>query len=135
MNWRENETLFAVHYSSWHLHGTLGNLILHSLPYFPGCPSYFHLYGWRPGFSTTRGISRGDSNRTYTRPSREARPSVSGLPETDIQHIAVDIERLYRHLTAEWVSYTEHLKLNYPFLFSLVVRIHPFQEHPSPVVV
>jgi len=65
----------------------------------------------------------------------EARPSVENLPETDLEHIAGDIKRLYGHLAAEWISYAEHLKLRYPFLFSLVVRTHPFQEHPSPVVV
>jgi len=64
----------------------------------------------------------------------EARTSMSGLPDTDLQHISVDIQRVYRHLAAEWVSYVEHLHLNYPFLFSLVVRTHPFQERPSPVV-
>lgn len=64
----------------------------------------------------------------------EARPSMKNLPETDIEHIAGDIKRVYGHLAAEWVSYVEHLKLNYPFLFSLVVRTHPFQERPSPVV-
>ncbi len=64
----------------------------------------------------------------------EARPSVRSLPETDLEHIAGDIKRLYGHLAAEWVSYVEHLQSNYPFLFSLVVRTHPFQEHPSPVV-
>ncbi|MBM4432466.1 MAG: hypothetical protein FJ025_00480 [Chloroflexi bacterium] len=65
----------------------------------------------------------------------EARTSMSGLPDTDLQHINVDIQRVYRHLAAEWVSYIEHLQLNYPFLFSLVVRTHPFHEQPSPVVV
>jgi len=64
----------------------------------------------------------------------EARPSTKNLPDTDLQHIAGDTQRVYRHLTAEWVSYVEHLKSNYPYLFSLVVRIHPFQKHPSPVV-
>jgi len=64
----------------------------------------------------------------------EARPSVKNLPESDLQHIAGDIQRLYGHLAAEWVAYVEHLKANYPFLFSLVLRTHPFQEHPSPVV-
>ncbi len=64
----------------------------------------------------------------------EARPSVNNLPETDLEHIAGDIKRLYGHLAAEWVAYTEHLKANYPFLFSLVARTHPFQEHPSAVV-
>ena len=65
----------------------------------------------------------------------EARPSMANLPETDLEHIANDIKRLYGHLAAEWLTYAEHLKSKYPFLFSLVVRTHPFQEHPSPVVV
>jgi len=65
----------------------------------------------------------------------EARPSMRDLPDSDLEHIAVDIKRLYGHLAAEWVSYVAHLKSKYPFLFSLVARIHPFQEHPSPVVI
>ena len=64
----------------------------------------------------------------------EARPSVTDLPETDLTHIAGDIERLYGRLVAEWVAYVEHLKADYPFLFSLVARTHPFQEQPSAVV-
>lgn len=65
----------------------------------------------------------------------ETRPSVSNLPETDLDHIAGDINRLYGRLAVEWVSYVQHLKSDYPYLFSLIVRIHPFQKHPSPVVV
>ncbi|MFH1169387.1 MAG: hypothetical protein V1691_01705 [Chloroflexota bacterium] len=64
----------------------------------------------------------------------EVRSSLEKLPESDTEHIAGDIQRLYGRLVAEWVAYVEHLKLNYPFLFSLVLRTHPFQEHPSPVV-
>jgi len=64
----------------------------------------------------------------------EARPSMEDLPETDLDHIAGDIKRLYGHLAAEWLAYAEHLKSKYPFIFSLVARTHPFQEHPSPVV-
>jgi len=64
----------------------------------------------------------------------ELRPSVVGLPQADLRHISSDIERVYHHLVAEWLYYVEHLKTSYPFLFSLVVRVHPFQEHPSPVV-
>ncbi len=63
----------------------------------------------------------------------EARPSVSDLPDKDLEHIAGDIQRLYDHLASEWLDYVEHLKANYPFLFSLILRTHPFQEHPSPV--
>lgn len=65
----------------------------------------------------------------------EARPSMKNLPDTDLEHIAGDIKRMYGRLVAQWVSYVEHLKSSYPFLFSLVVRIHPFQDHPSSVVV
>jgi hypothetical protein len=64
----------------------------------------------------------------------EARETVTGLPEKDLEHIAGDIQRLYDHLASEWLDYTEHLKSNYPFLFSLVLRTHPFQEHPSPTI-
>ena len=64
----------------------------------------------------------------------EARPSVENLPESDLEHIAVDIQRMYDHLASEWLDYVEHLKSNYPFLFSLVLRTHPFQEHPSAII-
>jgi len=64
----------------------------------------------------------------------ELRQTVMDSPAADLRHISGDIERVYHHLVAEWLYYVEHLKVNYPFLFSLVVRIHPFQEHPSPVV-
>jgi hypothetical protein len=63
----------------------------------------------------------------------EARPSLTGLPEKDLEHLAGDIQRMYDHLASEWLDYVEHLKNNYPFLFSLVLRTHPFQESPSPV--
>ena len=64
----------------------------------------------------------------------EARAVINNLPDTDIEHLAGDIKRLYGHLAAEWIAYTEHLQANYPFLFSLVARTHPFQEHPSAIV-
>ncbi|MCH8864740.1 MAG: hypothetical protein IIB13_05205 [Chloroflexi bacterium] len=65
----------------------------------------------------------------------EARPSVNNLPALDLAHITVDINRMYGRLVAEWVAYVKHLKADYPFLFSLVVRTHPFQAHPSATVV
>jgi hypothetical protein len=64
----------------------------------------------------------------------EARPNFTGLPEADLAHLAGDIQRVYGRLVSEWVRYLEHLKQRYPFLFSLVLRTHPFQPHPSPVV-
>lgn len=64
----------------------------------------------------------------------EARPSMKNLPKSDLAHIASDIQRLYDHLASEWLDYVQHLKYKYPFLYSLVLRTHPFQEHPSPVI-
>jgi len=64
----------------------------------------------------------------------EARPSLIGLPDKDLEHIAGDIQRLYAHLASEWLDYVQHLKSKYPFLFSLVLRTHPFQEHQSPII-
>ncbi|MGA8848819.1 MAG: hypothetical protein WB564_03235 [Dehalococcoidia bacterium] len=64
----------------------------------------------------------------------EARPSLIGLPDNDLEHIAGDIRRLYDHLASEWLNYVQHLKSKYPFLFSLVLRTHPFQEHQSPII-
>jgi hypothetical protein len=53
------------------------------------------------------------------------------LPETDCHHLAGDIKRAYRLLIAEWLAYMEHLKNNYPYLFSLALRTNPFDVHAS----
>ncbi len=64
----------------------------------------------------------------------EARPSLTGLPDKDLEHLAGDIRRMYDHLASEWLDYVQHLKSRYPFLFSLVLRTHPFQEHQSAII-
>ncbi len=63
-----------------------------------------------------------------------SREDVEQLPATDIQHIAGDIQRAYRHLTAEWLDYMFYLSGNYPYLFSLAVRTNPFDRGASAVV-
>jgi hypothetical protein len=62
------------------------------------------------------------------------RPTLMDLPERDLVHLSGDIKRLYDHLASEWLDYVQHLKLRYPFLFSLILRTHPFQEQPSPII-
>ena len=64
----------------------------------------------------------------------EVRPSLIDLPDKDLEHLAGDIRRLYDHLASEWLDYVQHLKSNYPFLFSLVLRTHPFQEQQSAII-
>jgi hypothetical protein len=65
----------------------------------------------------------------------EARPSLKDLPEKDLEHLAGDIQRMYDHLSSEWLDYVKHLRSNYPFLYSLILRTHPFQEHPRAIFV
>ncbi len=64
----------------------------------------------------------------------EARKKIKDLPETDVEHLASDIERVYNQLVSQWVDYMEHLKNNYPYLFSLAIRTNPFDETASPIV-
>ena len=71
---------------------------------------------------------------THVDEELEARTSLNNLPEKDLEHIAGDIQRMYDHLASEWLDYVMHLKLNYPYLFSLILRTHPFQENRSPLV-
>jgi hypothetical protein len=71
---------------------------------------------------------------THLAEELKARPSLDNLAQNDRVHLSNDIQRFYDHLASEWLDYTEHLKANYPYLFSLVLRTHPFQESPSAVV-
>ncbi len=64
----------------------------------------------------------------------EARPSFKGLAASDLAHLAGDLDRAFGRLASEWLSYARHLKAQYPYLFSLLLRTHPFQDHPSPTV-
>jgi hypothetical protein len=64
----------------------------------------------------------------------ESRQSFDNLPDADLKHLAGDMNRFYRALLGEWLNYTEHLQNKYPYLFSLVLRLHPFQDNPSPFI-
>jgi hypothetical protein len=56
------------------------------------------------------------------------------LPDTDRQHLAGDVKRVYNLLVHEWLNYMQHLKDNYPYLFSLAMRINPFDQDASVIV-
>ncbi len=59
------------------------------------------------------------------------RSGVGSLPENDRHHLAGDIKRAYSLLVREWLSHLEHLKSEYPYLFSLAMRTNPFDPHAS----
>jgi hypothetical protein len=56
---------------------------------------------------------------------------LEGLPRADVSHLESDARRAYSQVTVAWLVYAEHLKENYPFLFSLAARVNPLSEHPS----
>jgi hypothetical protein len=64
----------------------------------------------------------------------DARHSFDGMPVSDIEHINGDIKRAFGYLSREWVFYMKHLKHDYPYLFSLAVRLNPMLENPDPLV-
>jgi len=63
-----------------------------------------------------------------------AREKLTGLPETDYAHLSGDINRVYRLLMIEWLTYMQYLKQNYPYLFSLAMRQNPFDKKASVIV-
>jgi len=62
------------------------------------------------------------------------RPGLKQLPDTDYNHLSVDIRRAYHLLIVEWLAYMRHLRDSYPYLFSLAARMNPFDPNPSAVV-
>jgi len=64
----------------------------------------------------------------------ENRADVKALGDTDYAHISVDMKRVYILLVSQWLNYMKHLKSDYPYLFSLAVRINPFDPDASPIV-
>ncbi|UCG59228.1 MAG: hypothetical protein JSU70_06895 [Phycisphaerales bacterium] len=59
------------------------------------------------------------------------RTKIRDLPDTDYGHLNVDVQRVYQLLVREWLSHMEHLKSEYPYLFSLAVRTNPFDPEAS----
>ena len=57
-----------------------------------------------------------------------ARNELLNIPESDAEHLANDIKRAYRLLLLQWLAYMQHLKNDYPYLFSLAMRTNPFDS-------
>lgn len=64
----------------------------------------------------------------------DARKTFDTIQPSDIEHINGDIRRVYGYLIREWVLYMQHLRQDYPYLFSLAVRLNPMIDDPDAVV-
>ena len=56
------------------------------------------------------------------------------LPESDTLHLTNDVKRVYSVVTRQWLDYLLHLKVQYPYLFSLALRTNPYVENPTVIV-
>ena len=64
----------------------------------------------------------------------QSRKIFTDLPVTDHQHLAIDIQRAYKLLVNEWLTYLNYLRKNYPYFFSHAIRTNPFDQDASPIV-
>lgn len=64
----------------------------------------------------------------------ESRTTLNSLPDSDMAHLAGDAGRAYGRLTQQWLDYMQHLRKAYPYLFSLAVRLNPFDPEASAFV-
>lgn len=54
--------------------------------------------------------------------------------DSDLSHLAGDMKRAYIILIQQWLDYMNHLRVSYPYLFSLATRMNPFNPDASPIV-
>jgi hypothetical protein len=59
------------------------------------------------------------------------RSRLDDLLASDYAHINGDIKRVYLSLIREWLAYLKHLKSDYPYLFSLAMRLNPFDPRAA----
>jgi hypothetical protein len=63
-----------------------------------------------------------------------ARPGFDQLPAPDLAHLNADISRALSILIREWLAYMQHLRSDYPYIYSLSLRTNPFNPHRSPII-
>lgn len=64
-----------------------------------------------------------------------ARQDLGKLPDSDLKHLEGDVQRVYKRLLSQWLTYLLHLHKFYPYLYSFAVRADPLQEGLTPEVV
>lgn len=71
---------------------------------------------------------------THLAEELEFRKDLGGLPPPDLGHLGSDVKRAYGLLLSEWLSYLEHLRNQYPYIYSLAVRTNPFDPNAKVAV-
>ena len=63
-----------------------------------------------------------------------SRENFDNQPQSDLEHVELDIKRAYFLLIIEWLSYMEYLKESYPYLYSLALRQNPFDKNATVII-
>jgi len=63
-----------------------------------------------------------------------ARDRIDDLPDKDISHLNDDIKRAFRAILIHWIGYMKHIKINYPYLFSLEMRRNPLNKESEVII-
>lgn len=62
---------------------------------------------------------------THLAEELEVRSAFDDMLSSDRLHLAGDVKRAYTLLVLQWMEYVRHLQIQYPYLFSLAVRVNP----------
>jgi len=62
------------------------------------------------------------------------RNDLTDIPAADLAHLSIDIKRAYHGIVKEWFFYMNHIRNEYPFLYSLALRSNPFSNKTSVVI-
>lgn len=57
------------------------------------------------------------------------RKELTDMPDSDRRHLEGDIARVYKLLLFEWLRHVRYLQKSYAYLFSLAVRLNPFNPN------
>lgn len=66
--------------------------------------------------------------------AREVSDDQAQMKSIDVNHLKVDIERVYKHISVEWVQYMKHLKIKYPFLYFAAILKNPYDLRDEAVI-
>jgi hypothetical protein len=62
------------------------------------------------------------------------RDRLTDLPEPDLDHLSGDMKRAYVLLLNQWLQYMNHLRKEYPYLYSIAVRTNPFDPEAEVII-
>lgn len=71
---------------------------------------------------------------THLTEELEMRDRLDGLPRPDVEHLKGDTRRAYGLLIREWLAYMLHLKIEYPYIYSLGMRSNPFNPDSEVII-